>query len=212
METNKSEIELYPMTPSQIRQRKNAGALGGQAILERYGVEWLQKIGKLGGRPRLANIELLRQQKALKAANKESEGHRFETCTAYFKAKYTGGCPKSAVKDTLIAPQAHDRTIRKLDTLIVSTGLRRHLEAFLLACRVEDLSRRTIFDYRQKIGQIIDYMVALGLTDPKEVTASHIRGFLLTKQETCQPVSVHGYYRSIKVFFNWLITRRCYQF
>jgi len=54
METNKSEIELYPMTPSQIRQRKNAGALGGQAILERYGVEWLQKIGKLGGRPRLA--------------------------------------------------------------------------------------------------------------------------------------------------------------
>jgi len=108
------------------------------------------------------------------------------------------------VKDTLIAPQAHDRTIRKLDTLIVSTGLRRHLEAFLLACRVEDLSRRTIFDYRQKIGQIIDYMVALGLTDPKEVTASHIRGFLLTKQETCQPVSVHGYYRSIKVFFNWL--------
>ncbi len=61
------------MTLPQIRQRQNAGLIGGQVILERYGVDWLKEIGKRGGRPRLKDIELLRQQKAIKAANIENQ-------------------------------------------------------------------------------------------------------------------------------------------
>ncbi|KSV16465.1 hypothetical protein DA01_03615 [Dehalococcoides mccartyi] len=64
---------LTNMTLPQINQRKNAGLIGGQAVLERYGIDWLKRIGKRGGRPRLKDIELLRQQKAFKAANKENQ-------------------------------------------------------------------------------------------------------------------------------------------
>lgn len=97
------------------------------------------------------------------------------------------------------------QTISALDQLIGQNGLPGHLEAFLLSCRVDQLSPATLRYYRQKVGAFVSHSSALGARAPSEITASHIRLFLLKLQETNNSTSVHDYYRAVKRFFNWLI-------
>jgi len=108
------------------------------------------------------------------------------------------------VKNNLISAE-NTASNRNLNNLITSKGLKRHLEGFLLANRCEDLSPRTIADYSQKVGQVVDYLISMGVNEPSDVTATHLRGFLLAKQATVAPASVHSYYRCMKRFFNWLV-------
>jgi len=79
------------------------------------------------------------------------------------------------------------------------------LKIFLLTCQVNNLSPRTINDYSQKIGAFVRFARNDGIHQPEEVTANHIRFFLLDVQQRCKPVSAHDYYGIVNRFFNWLI-------
>jgi len=79
------------------------------------------------------------------------------------------------------------------------------LKLFLLSCRVNDLSPRTIADYEQKVGSFIAFCHSQGAIEAKDVTPNHVRLFLLVLRERIKPSSVHDYYGCICRFFNWLV-------
>ena len=54
-----------------------------------------------------------------------------------------------------------------LQTLVGRKGLEGHLQAFLLACQVDNFSNHTILDYRKKIGQFIRFAATIGVNEPK---------------------------------------------
>lgn len=96
-------------------------------------------------------------------------------------------------------------SLSALEHMIALGGLSGQLKAFLLSCKVDELSSVTIRDYEQKIGSFVSFCSELGVRTPNEVTANHIRMFLLKLQERCKPYSIHDYYGCVKRFFNWLV-------
>jgi len=101
--------------------------------------------------------------------------------------------------------------IRGLSGLHHLTGrndLTRHFQGFLLACKVDGLSPRTLADYQYKIGAFVDYCTSQGISEPKKLTVTGIRLFMLKLQEKNAPVSVSDYYRSVKRFLNWMVEER----
>ena len=92
-----------------------------------------------------------------------------------------------------------------LDIIKSDTTLHGQLKIFLLSCKVNELSPRTIDDYAQKIGAFIAFCYSQGAKEPDQVTPNHIRVFLLVLRERIQPSSVHDYYGCINRFFNWLM-------
>jgi len=97
------------------------------------------------------------------------------------------------------------RLVSELEHLINLENLPGQLKAFLLSCKVDELSPRTIQDYSEKIGAFIVHCNKLNISDPSLVNSTHVRLFLLNLQERCNAVSVHDYYGTIKRFFNWLV-------
>jgi len=89
--------------------------------------------------------------------------------------------------------------------MIALGDLEGQLKAFLLSCRVDELSPHTIADYSQKIGAFVRHCRELEITQPQAVTAHHIRMFLLKLQQSCNAHSLRDYYGVVKRFFNWLI-------
>jgi len=99
-------------------------------------------------------------------------------------------------------------SLSALEHLTARNGLHSFFDAFLLSCRVDGLSKRTLEYYQEKVGPFIKLCDGLGIPEPSEITPSHIRLFLLKVQETNNPVSVHDFYRAVKRFFNWMVTER----
>jgi len=93
-----------------------------------------------------------------------------------------------------------------LDIIKSDTTLHGQLKIFLLTCKVNELSHRTIEDYEQKVGAFIAFCNSQGAKEPDHVTPNHIRVFLLVLRERIKPSSVHDYYGRINRFFNWLIS------
>jgi len=86
----------------------------------------------------------------------------------------------------------------------LNDSLEGSLTIFLLVCRVNNLSSRTVKDYAEKIGRFVVSCRNAGVVEPAEVTANHVRLFLLDRQQCCKPISVHDYYGCVNRFFNWL--------
>jgi len=84
-------------------------------------------------------------------------------------------------------------------------SLENYLKLFLLTCQVNNLSPRSVQDYSQKVGAFIAWCEREGIGQLQEITANHIRFFLLEALQRCKPVSVHGYYGNVNRFFNWLV-------
>lgn len=84
-------------------------------------------------------------------------------------------------------------------------SLEGQLEAFLLSCRVDELSPRTITDYRQKIGAFVFYCEKVRARALTDVTVHHVRLFLLGLQETCGARSIKDSYGTVNRFFNWMV-------
>jgi len=101
------------------------------------------------------------------------------------------------------------RTINKTQIGLLSAVDQRTLEGqlkvFLLSCRVEELSPWTIKGYDQKLSVFVRFCSSIGVTDAQQITAQHVRLFLLKLQDTCQRVSVYNNYRSIRRFFAWMV-------
>ena len=88
----------------------------------------------------------------------------------------------------------------------LNDSLKGCLKIFLLTCQVNNLSPRTIADYAQKIGAFVTFCHSeQRQVGAAEITANHIRLFLLDRQQYCKPISVHDYYGTINRFFNWLV-------
>jgi len=92
-----------------------------------------------------------------------------------------------------------------LDIIKSDTTLYGQLKLFLLSCKVNELSPRTIEDYQQKIGAFISFCNSQGAKEPGDVTPNHIRVFLLVLRERIKASSVHDYYGCVCRFFNWLV-------
>lgn len=96
-------------------------------------------------------------------------------------------------------------TLNQLPTITADTTLSGQLEVFLLTCKVNGLSPRTIADYGEKIGRFIAFCKAQGINEPRQITPHHIRVFLLFLQERIKASSVHDYYGCVHRFVNWLV-------
>ena len=92
-----------------------------------------------------------------------------------------------------------------LDIITSDTTLHGQLKIFLLTCKVNELSPRSIDDYAQKIGAFVMFCNSQGIKEPQEVTPNHVRVFLLLLRERMKAVSVHDYYGCVNRFFNWLV-------
>lgn len=95
--------------------------------------------------------------------------------------------------------------VSALDHLISKNDLSGQLQAFLLSCRVDELSSATLSYYSYQVGAFVRFCLEAGRTDAQHITAEHIRLFLLKLQETNNKTSVYDYYRAVKRFFNWLV-------
>ena len=109
------------------------------------------------------------------------------------------------MSNQLIVSYPQAQATLALDQLIARADLRGYFSAFLITCKVEGLTPASIRAYRGLAGQLVKYLTRNGISDPKQITATHIRLFILEKQKTCQPVSIHSYYRHTKRFFNWMV-------
>jgi integrase/recombinase XerC len=94
-----------------------------------------------------------------------------------------------------------------LEHLLASkNGLTQH---FLLFCQVESFSPKTIRNYKEIITPFIVYCYnELGIEDTTQVTAFHIRSYLLSIKERLKPYSFYDYTRAIKRYSNWLVEER----
>lgn len=91
------------------------------------------------------------------------------------------------------------------DIITADTTLGGQLRIFLLSCKVNELSPRTIEDYAQKVGAFVSFCISQGVKEPGDVTPNHVRIFLLVLRERIKPSSVHDYYGCVNRFFNWLM-------
>ncbi len=92
-----------------------------------------------------------------------------------------------------------------LDTLTKSDNLEAQLKFFLISCKVNNLSAKSIRFYEQVIRPFISFCRERDITTPKEITANVIRIYILALQQRIKPVSVRDHYRGIKRFLNWLV-------
>lgn len=60
------------MTPAQLRQRRDAGLIGGLQTKMRYGDAYLRELGKKGGRPRLQSFQELKAAEEIKNGGLDS--------------------------------------------------------------------------------------------------------------------------------------------
>lgn len=96
-------------------------------------------------------------------------------------------------------------TLNQLPTITADTTLSGQLGIFLLTCKVNGLSPRTLADYQDKIGRFVAFCKAQGVNEPGQVTPHCIRLFLLFLQERIKASSVHDYYGCVHRFTNWLL-------
>ena len=108
--------------------------------------------------------------------------------------------------DQLILTIPQPRPTLALDQLIARNDVLGYFAAFLVSCKVEGLLPASINSYKGLAGEFVKYLARVGVSDPKQITASHVRMFILLKQQTCNAVSVHTYYRHTKRFINWMVS------
>lgn len=107
--------------------------------------------------------------------------------------------------DHMIHPETQIGSLSALEQMIALGDIEGQVQAFLLSCKVDELSPATLRDYAQKLRALTRFCRGLEVASTKDITASHVRLFLLKLQETNSPVSIHDYYRVVKRFFNWLV-------
>ena len=102
--------------------------------------------------------------------------------------------------DNLCINKIHTQLATALDPLS-SSELSNLARNYLLSCKVEGKSPKTIETYSMVIKR---YAYFAGDDSP---TATQVREFLLVLQvSNLNPFSVRIYYRSLKTFFNWLVS------
>ncbi|MDD5339590.1 MAG: tyrosine-type recombinase/integrase [Dehalococcoidales bacterium] len=105
------------------------------------------------------------------------------------------------VLDHLLNARSHARLATSVDSLLSDKSLPKPVRNYLISCKVEGKSPRTVEVYYMvlsRLSKIFSFSVS--------PTAQDIRLFILSLQNSnLKPATVHIYYRSLKTFFNWLV-------
>ena len=109
------------------------------------------------------------------------------------------------IVDHLTTNVSQPQPVRDTYRLTADSDIGKQFEFFLWSCRANNLSPRTIGDYRFKAGRFVHFCNSVGCYALKDVNTNLIRSFLLDLQLSNGPKSVSGYYKAIKRFFNWMI-------
>jgi site-specific recombinase XerD len=88
----------------------------------------------------------------------------------------------------------------------VETELDREAARFERHLRAAQRSPNTLRSYREAVRLLTAHLQELGMpTDPARVTREHVETFILAQIETHRPATALNRYRSLTVFFNWLV-------
>jgi site-specific recombinase XerD len=108
--------------------------------------------------------------------------------------------------DQLLSSKSQLRLATAVDHLLSSNSLAKHARTYLITCKQEGKSRRTIDVYSMVLQRFLENV------DSIDVCGGDVRLFLLSlQQSTFKPGTVHIYYRSLKTFFNWLVAEGYYE-
>ena len=107
----------------------------------------------------------------------------------------------------LRTPYTQARGVRGLEHLLAPRDtLAKQYQHFLFFCKVKGFSSYTIKNYENIIGPFITYCQnVLHINDALDLTAYHIRSYLLTFRDRVKPYTFYDYFRAIKRFLNWLV-------
>ncbi len=99
-------------------------------------------------------------------------------------------------------PKIHEQTI-----LEISQGdyISATAESFLIDRQARELSRYTLKFYRDFLRTFIEYCNANSLTFIQQITSDFLRRYFLAFGEKHNPGGVHGAYRTLRAFFQWLM-------
>lgn len=102
------------------------------------------------------------------------------------------------VLDHLIATMIQAQSRSTLDHLTISINLKAEFDIFQMAGKVEGKSPKTIEHYQYVADQFFKVV--------QHVTPATIRAYFATLQaRQLSPFTIHGHYRCLKAFFNWLV-------
>jgi site-specific recombinase XerD len=77
--------------------------------------------------------------------------------------------------------------------------------SFLIERQARELSRHTLRFYREFLRPFIEYSNANSLGFIQEITPDFLRRYFLAFGEKHNPGGVHGAYRTLRAFFQWLM-------
>jgi len=102
----------------------------------------------------------------------------------------------------MFSAKNHEQTILEISQgdYIAITG-----ESFLVDRQSAGLSRYRLRFYREFLRTFIDYCNANSLRFIQEITPDFLRRYFLAFGEKHNPGGVHGAYRTLRAFFQWLV-------
>lgn len=78
------------------------------------------------------------------------------------------------------------------------------VNAFLMDCKVRNLSAGTLKFYRAKLDGFMTFCESQAITQITQLTPQNIREYLIAlDQAGHNPGGIHGYYRTLKTFLRW---------
>src|SRR5688572_1871243 len=81
-------------------------------------------------------------------------------------------------------------------------------DSFLIDRQARELSRHTLKSYREFLRTFIAYCDANSLTFIQQITPDFLRRYFLAFREKHNPGGVHGAYRTLRAFFQWLVKEK----
>lgn len=107
------------------------------------------------------------------------------------------------VLENLLREKSHTQLNTILDTLLSGKSLSPVARNYLISCRAEGKSERTVELYSWVLSELTKNF------RPETATTGDIRLFLLSLQESGKkPSTVHIFYRSLKTFYNWMVMEK----
>ena len=102
----------------------------------------------------------------------------------------------------MLSTKIHEQTI-----LEISQGdyIGATIDSFLIDRQARDLSRHTIRFYREFLRTFNQYCTIHSVSFIQQVTPDFLRRYFLAFGEKHNPGGVHGAYRSLRAFFQWLV-------